>query len=224
MKPPLYRKKVAKTWLEKQKLWQVHIPPPNETKYLYYEVRKPNEQRQFDLLYLPHNIFEGSTYKYILTCADVVSGVDTASRYKVDRAPKTKKPSEVAFLLEAIHKKGGVFKEWHLSLKKMLRSCLKNNVDIRKIRTKFKHTHTAFVEGFNKELTKEPFKPMDAQELQDTEKVSVIWVKYLKSIVNKMNNTKSSMIDINPKETYPEENVLPGDGLYKYLYQRDGQH
>ena len=106
----------------------------------------------------------------------------------------------------------------------MLRSCLKNNVDIRKIRTKFKHTHTVFVEGFNKELTKEPFKPMDAQELQDTEKVSVIWVKYLKSIVNKMNNTKSSMIDINPKETYPEENVLPGDGLYKYLYQRDGQH
>ena len=36
---------------------------------------------------------------------------------------------------------------------------------------------------------------MDAQELQDPEKVSTIWVKNLNSIVNKMSNTKSSMAD-----------------------------
>ena len=41
---------------------------------------------------------------------------------------------------------------------------------------------------------------MDAQELQDPEKVSTIWVKNLNSIVNKMNNTKSSMIDMKPKD------------------------
>ena len=67
------------------------------------------------------------------------------------------------------------------------------------------------------------FKPMDAQELQDHEKVSTIWVKNLNRIVNKMNNTKSLMIDMKPKDaikldtvllekTYPEENVLPEDG------------
>ena len=65
---------------------------------------KPNEQHQFDLLYMHHNFFEGNTYKYILT------GIDAASRYKVARPQRTKKSSEVAFVLEAIYKKGGVFK------------------------------------------------------------------------------------------------------------------
>ena len=45
----------------------------------HYNVIKPNEQQQFDLLYMPHNFFEGNTYKYILT------RIDVASRYKVAR-------------------------------------------------------------------------------------------------------------------------------------------
>ena len=40
-----------------------------------------------------------------------------------------------------------------------------------------------------KELAKLLFKQMDAQELQDPEKVSTIWVKNLNKTVNKMNNT-----------------------------------
>ena len=50
-----------------------------------------------------------------------------------------------------------------------------------------------------------------------------------------MNNTKSSMIDMKPKDaikldtvpldkTYPEETALPEDGLYRYLYQPGEQH
>ena len=39
---------------------------------------------------------------------------------------------------------------------------------------------------------------MDAQELQYPEKVSTICVKNLNSIVNKMDNTKSLMIDMKP--------------------------
>ena len=46
----------------------------------------------------------------------------------------------------------------------------KHNVDIRRATTKYKDTHTAFVEAFNKELAKLLFKPMDAQELQDPKK------------------------------------------------------
>ena len=111
----------------------------------------------------------------------------------------------------------------------------KHNVDIRRTTTEYKHTQTAFVEDFNKELAKLLFKRMDTQELQDPEKVSTIWVKNVGSTVNKMNNTKSSMIDLNPKDaikldtvqldkTYSEENVLPEDGLYRYLYQPGKQH
>ena len=76
---------------------------------------------------------------------------------------------------------------------------------------------------------------MDAQELQDPEKVSTIWVKNLNKTVNKMNNTVSSMIGMKPKDaikldtvpldkTYPKETVLPEDGLYRYLYQPGEQH
>ena len=104
-----------------------------------------------------------------------------------------------------------------------------HNVDIRRATTKYKHTHTVFVETFNKELAKQLFRPMDAQDLQDLNKVSTIWVENLNRIVNKMNKIKSSMIDMKPKDaikldtvklekTYPEENVLPEDGLYRYLY------
>ena len=89
--------------------------------------------------------------------------------------------------------------------------------------------------AFNKELAKLLFKPIDDQELQDPEKVSTIWVKNVNKIVNKMNNTKSLMTDIKPKDavkpdtvpldkTYPEETVLPEDGLYRYLYQPGEQH
>ena len=78
---------------------------------------------------------------------------------------------------------------------------------------------------------------MDTQKLQDPAKVSTIWVKNVNSIVNKMNNTKSSMIGMKPKEaikrdtvkldkseTHPEKDVLPEDGLYRHLYQAGQQH
>ena len=38
---------------------------------------------------------------------------------------------------------------------------------LRRATMKYKHTHTTFVEAFNKELAKLLFKPMDVQELQD---------------------------------------------------------
>ena len=76
---------------------------------------------------------------------------------------------------------------------------------------------------------------MDAQQLQDPVKVWTIWVKILIKIVNKMNNIVSLMIGMKPKDAiklgtvllnkkYPEETVLPEDGLYKYLYQPGEQH
>ena len=55
------------------------------------------------------------------------------------------------------------------------------------------------MEAFNKELAKLLFKPMDDQELQDPEKASIIWVKNLNKIVNKMNYKKSSMTGMKPK-------------------------
>ena len=127
---------------------------------------------------MPYNVFEGNTYKYILT------GIDVASRYKVTRLLRTKKSSEVVFALDAICKKdafkypmvfqcdnGAKFKQ------EVIKLLEKHNVDIRRAVTKYKHIHTTFVEAFNRELTKLLFKLMDGPELQDPEKVSTIGLK-----------------------------------------------
>ena len=79
------------------------------------------------------------------------------------------------------------------------------------------------------------FKPMDAQELQKSKKVLKIWVKNLDPAVKRLNNTVSSVVAMKPKDAikldtvlldkkYPEETVLPKDGLYRYLYQPGKQH
>ena len=128
---------------------------------------KPNEQHQFDLLYMRHNLLEGNTYKYILW------GIDVTSRYKVARPLRTKKSSEVVFVLGATYKKCGVLKypkafqcdngsEFKNEVTKLLE---KHHAEIWRATTKYKHTHMAFVETFNKELAKLLFKPMNAQEL-----------------------------------------------------------
>ena len=49
----------------------------------------------------------------------------------------------------------------------------KHNVKIHMAITKYKDTHTAIAEAFNKELAKLLFKPMDAEELQEPEKISM---------------------------------------------------
>ena len=56
------------------------------------------------------------------------------------------------------------------------------------------------VEAFNIELTKELFKPMNGQGLENPGKISAIWCEKLNSIVSKISNTKSLMTGINPKD------------------------
>ena len=54
---------------------------------------------------------------------------------------------------------------------------------------------------------------MDAQELQGPEKVSRVSVKYFYKIVNKMNNTVSSMTGMKPKNAIKLDTV-PLDKKY----------
>ena len=188
-------KKDIKSWLAKQALWQVHIPPSKEINHPHDDVTKPSEQPQIDVLYMLHNVFEGKTYKYILT------GIDVASSDKFVRPLKTKKSTELAFVLESVYKKGGVLKypreikcdngsEFKGEVTKLLE---KHNVEIRRATTKYKHTHTAFVEAFNKEFAKLLFKPMDAPELQALNQWMLKSFKKYQQFRSKMSNTKSSV-------------------------------
>ena len=92
-------KEDIRSWIAKKVLWQVHIPLPKNIDHPNFDVTKPNEQHQFDLVHMPHDAFEGNTYRYLL------KGIDVASRYKVTKPLMSKKSSEVALVLGAIYRK-----------------------------------------------------------------------------------------------------------------------
>ena len=113
----------------------------------------------------------------------------------------------------------------------------KHGVKINRTTTKYKHTHTAFVENLNKVLAQNLFKIQDAQELNDPEKISSAWAKHLYQLINKLNNTKTEMIGIKPKdavklenvtivgrEQYPAEKQLSTSGLYRHLLLPGEEH
>ena len=187
--------KTVKQWLSRQAFWQVHLPAPKRVDRPHYEVTIPNEMHQFDLLYMPLDTLYGNKYKYIL------AGIDVAYRFKVARPLRTKQACDVAEMIADIYKvtplkypkifqcdNGSEFKG---EVTKMLE---KQKVKIRRVTTKYKHTHTAFVEALNKILAERLFKVQDAQELNDPEKVSSRWVKHLYGLVDELNDTETEML------------------------------
>ena len=137
-------------------------------------------------------------------------------------------------MLEAIYKTGGVF-NYPKAFQCDNISEFKNQVTFKEQQRNISIHIQPLWKAFNKGLAKLLFKWMDAQELQDPEKVSTIWVKNLNKIVDKINNRVSSMIGMKPKDTikldtvplgktYPEETVLPEDGSYRYFYQPGEKH
>ena len=145
--------KAVKQWLSRQAFWQVHLPATKSIDKPHYQVTIPNEMHQFDLLYMPSDSLYGSEYKYIL------AGIDAASRYKVARPLRTKQVRDVAEMIADIYKVGPLTypkifqcdngREFKGDVTKMLK---KNEVKIQRVMTKYKHTHTAFVDTLNKIL------------------------------------------------------------------------
>ena len=222
--------KQVKNWLAKQTLWQVHMPPPKKIDHPHFYVTEVNKIHQADLLYLPHDKVYQTTYKYVLNVIDV------ASRYKASRPLKTKKASEVAEMFKDIYKKGPLKYPVELHVDNgtefkadVLKLMTEHDVKVVSATTKYNHNFTAFVERFNK--TERLFKVQDAQELQNPTKDSKIWVKYLQKVVTRLNSEKTQMLGMTPAKAvkldnvelkvkpYPEEQILPVDGLYRYLYQ-----
>ena len=68
--------------------------------------------------------------------------------------------------------------------------------------------------------------------MNDLEKVSSRWVKHLYGLVDEPNDTETEMIGMKPKdevplvarESYPPEEILPEDGLCRYLLQHGEEH
>ena len=230
--------KVIKQWLSWQAFWQVHLPAPKHINRPHYQVTTPNEMHQFDLLYMPSDSLYGNKYKYIL------AGIDAASRYEVARPLRNKQAHNVAEMIANIYKVGPLTYPKILQCDngskfkgEVTKILGKHEVKIQSVTTKYKHTHTAFVEALNKILADRFFKVQDAQELNDSERVSATWAKHLYGLADELNDTQTEMIGIKPKdaiklnevllvkrESYPPENKLPEDGLYRYLLQPGEEH
>ena len=182
--------KTVKQWLSRQAFWQVHLPALKSIDRPHYQVTTLNEMHQFDLLYMPSDTLYENKYKYIL------AGIDAASRFKVARSLRTKQSRDVAEMIADIYKVGPltypkIFQcdngsEFKGEMTKMLE---KQEVKINGVTTKYKHTHTAFVEALNKILAERLLKVQGAQELNDPEKVSSRWVKHLYGLVDELNDT-----------------------------------
>ena len=83
----------------------------------------------------------------------------------------------------------------------------KHEVKIQRVTTKYKHTHTAFVEALNKILAERLFKVQDAQKLNDPEKVSATWVKHLYELVDELNDTETEIIGMKLKDAIKLDEV-----------------
>lgn len=176
---------------------------------------------------------QGSNYKYILT------GINVASRYKIARPMRTKRAKDVAFLLKHIYENDKIpltypkffqcdnGSEINADVDELLKS---KGVIFRRAVTKYRRTHTTFVEGLNKIIAVSLFKIMDVQELKGKGKVSHTWVRYLYDLIDKLNNIKVDAIGKKPveaiemdkiepkhKKIYADEEILQLDGLYRYL-------
>ena len=116
-------------------------------------------KRASEVSFVPESIYLKkvvclNTQGYLDLDLYVLQGVNVASKNKFAKALRTKKASEVSFVLEAIYKKGGVFK-----LMLTFEEQQQNTNTVTQL----------FVKVFTKELAKHLFKPTDVQELQGLE-------------------------------------------------------
>ena len=171
---------VIKKWLSRQAISQVNLSPTKHVNRPHYDVMIPNQMYQFDLLYMLRDMLYGNKYKYIL------SGIDATSRYKIAKPLGMKHAADIAARIADIYKVGPLtypktFQcnscgKFEGEVTKLLQ---KHEVKIRRVTTKYKHTHTAFVEALNKVLTEQLFNVQDTQELNNPERVSSAWVRHL---------------------------------------------
>ena len=229
----------AKDWLKKQAIWQIHLPAPRHIPRPKFDVALPNEVRQEDLLFLPHDRVRQKTFRYALTVVDV------ASRYKEAEPLTSKTAAEVADGLTWIYKRSPLRwpkllqvdpgREFMGSISQLL---AKHSVQVRRGRVDI-HRDQGIVERFNRTLAERLFGHQYAQDMQlPSGERSTEWVKRLPSVVAALNREVTRLTDKKSSDaikaktlTQKPFSVVPGRPLglkeqkvpsgvgVRYLYQ-----
>ena len=191
-------KQEAREFLRIQPRWQIYLPAPTYIPRPKFDVYKPNEVHQADLLYLPHDSVKKKTFKYALTVVDV------ASRYKEAEPFSTKTSMEVAEALQRIYKRdplrfpsllqvdpGREFKGEviHLAARKKM-NIRWGRVNIRR--------DQGIVERFNRSLAERLFGYQYAEEMKNPGVRNVEWVRRLPEVLKEMNNEVTRLTGVKP--------------------------
>ena len=232
---------MAKDWLKKQAIWQIYLPAPKHIPRPRFDVVVPNDVRQADLLFLPHDRLPRGrkTYKYALTVVDV------ASRYKEAEPLTSKDSSEVAAALTMIYRRSPLRwpkllqvdpgREFMGTVNQLL---AKHGVQVRRGRVDI-HRDQGIVERFNRTLAERLFGHQYAQEMRLPEgERSTEWVARLPAVVAALNGEVTRLTGKRPKDAIKvksmtqkpssvvpgrpvglrEQKLPPGVGV-RYLYQ-----
>lgn len=180
-------------------------PNPKARKlYNHWDIEEPYTWLQADLLYLPTD----NRYKYALTVVDIASRFKWAAPLRSRNAEAVKEafyslkiPIEKVKVLmtDAGSEFAGVFKK---SLSKSI-----DGIDLYiEHRIQKPGHHLSFVENFNGHLAVKLFDAQYIEELK-TGKPAKFWVNNLSVVVDKMNNTVTSMIKMKPIDAVKLEKV-----------------
>ena len=193
----------AQEWLDKQGIYQIYKPRPAKITGLViydgiYDVRKPNDTHQADILYLPHDgVKQGRktiTYKYVLTV------IDAASRYKEAEPLKTKTATEVCQAIKKIYERNPLkyprlmmVDSGHEFMSCFIKLMKEHDVKIYRAKPGDK-LKVAFVERFNRTLSERLFRHIYNEEMK-TREVNREWFKRLPEVVEALNNEVTRLID-----------------------------
>jgi len=229
---------VSRAWLKKQAIWQIYLPAPRYIPRPKFDISRPNEVHQADLLFLPHDKVKRKTYKYALTVVDV------ASRFKEAEPITSKESAEVASALSRIYRRGPL--KWPKLLQvdpgrefmgSVSQSLAKHGTGVRRAEKEL-HRGQAIVERFNRTLSERLFGYQYAVEIRLPEgQRSTEWVTRLPAVVIALNNEVTRLTGKKPNNAIKAKSVaqepaapasrpvglkeqkLPSDVNVRYLYQ-----
>ena len=179
-------------------MYQLYLPPPkyiprpNASMSLH---AKPNDVYQADILYLPHDKYEKTIYKYALNIVDV------ASRYKGSYQLTTKNNKEVAQAFQWIY--GNTLLTYPKTLiiddgKEFYGETTKL-IEMHDVIMQWgdpSHRSQGIVERSNRTLADRLFSYQYHKELESPSKSDREWVPRLQNVVSALNNEKTRLIEM----------------------------
>ncbi|KAF0348028.1 hypothetical protein F8M41_015637 [Gigaspora margarita] len=207
----------VKKWLDSQAMYQIFRPSPREIPYASYsKITKPNSVHQCDLIEIPYDVDtdlldNGPIFYYVLLV------IDCATRYKDFIFLTSKSSEEVAKAFKSIYDNSDNPLDWprllqsdqgHEFMGSVTLIMDEHNVNIRRIKARFRHTSMAMVDRYAGLFELRVFKNQYVIEfLLPTGERCRECERFARKIVDNMNDTPTRLIGMSPNDATKFEQV-----------------